>query len=147
MILRPIFVLLAAAALAACSEVSSNPPAGDGGAPPEVVAAARDWPLPGRDYRNSRATFDTRIDSTTIASLAQAWKVDLPGVGGYGNASTTPLVLGDTVYVQDLTSVTRAIDLATGAVRWKTPAWGPTIGPTASPSAGARCSRTRVPTG
>ncbi|MFM8409836.1 MAG: PQQ-binding-like beta-propeller repeat protein [Alphaproteobacteria bacterium] len=123
------FAFLLALALAACSEVSSNPPAGDGGAPPEVVAAARDWPLPGRDYRNSRATFDTRIDSRTIASVAQAWKVDMPGAGGYGNASTTPLVLGDTVYVEDLTSVTRAIDLATGAVRWKTQAYGPTIGP------------------
>ena len=126
---RAPLVLFALVTLAACSQVESGTPAGESGAPPEVVAAARDWPLPGRDYRNSRASFDTAIDSSNVARLAPAWKVDLPGTGGYGNAATTPLILGDTVYLEDLTSVVRAIDLATGAVRWQTAPGGATIGP------------------
>lgn len=42
----------------------------------------------------------------------------LPGPGIYGNAASGPIVLGDTVLVQDLSSTLRAIDLATGKVRW-----------------------------
>ena len=42
----------------------------------------------------------------------------IPGAGAYGNASSTPLIVGDTVYVQDLGSNVKAIDLATGAVKW-----------------------------
>jgi glucose dehydrogenase len=84
-----------------------------------VAAHSDDWPLPGRDYRNTRATSDSSIDSSTVASLGVAWEVPLPGGIAYGNASTTPLILGDTVYVQDLTSNVRAIDRATGALRWE----------------------------
>lgn len=42
----------------------------------------------------------------------------MPGASAYGNASTTPLIVGDTVYVQDLQSNVRAIDLTSGTVRW-----------------------------
>lgn len=114
---------------AACDDQRVGPAPADRGAPPEVVAAARDWPLPGRDYRNSRATRDSRISRATVAGLRPAWQVPLPGGIGYGNAATVPLVLGDTVYIEDLTSVVRAIDFATGAIRWQTPPGGANIGP------------------
>jgi glucose dehydrogenase len=108
--------ILALGALA-CSSGGSSP-ASDA-IPPEVVANEKDWPLPGRDYRNSRATEDSTIDASTVASLRVAWEAPLPGSGAYGNASTTPLILGDTVFVQDLTSNVHAIDRATGAIRWR----------------------------
>jgi glucose dehydrogenase len=110
------FVLLAAGLAAACSDAPRG--ALDAAIPPEVRQHASDWPLPGRDYANSRATTDSPIDASNVATLAPAWQVPLPGRGSYGNAATTPLIAGDTVYVQDLNCNVRAVDRATGAVRW-----------------------------
>jgi glucose dehydrogenase len=113
-------------AITACSGGSD----GDGGpspstsagrttvAPPEVTQARADWPLPGRDYDNSRSQPDAAVDSTNVARLEEVWRVPLPGAAAFGNASSAPIVVGDTVYVQDLQSNVRAVDLATGRVRW-----------------------------
>jgi glucose dehydrogenase len=106
--------------LAATSGIAAGASDGrDTGVPPEVRRHARDWPLPGRDYANSRATTHSTIDSSTVSRLEVAWEVPLPGRGAYGNAATTPLILGDTVYLQDLTGTVRAIDRSTGRVRWQ----------------------------
>jgi glucose dehydrogenase len=86
--------------------------------PPEVTEHANDWPLPGRDYANSRARTDSTITAANIDRLEVAWSVPLPGAAAFGNAATTPLIVGDTVYVQDLQSNVRAIALANGRVRW-----------------------------
>ncbi|HZR81125.1 MAG TPA: PQQ-binding-like beta-propeller repeat protein [Candidatus Binatia bacterium] len=107
-----------ALAAAACADRTLAPPVDDA-VPPEVRAAASDWPLPGRDYRNSRATFDSPIRASSFGRLAVAWEAVLPARGAYGAASTTPLVLGDTVYIQDLQSDVLALDRATGAERWR----------------------------
>lgn len=120
-----VFVAIALV-IAACS---GNDDSADSGAarsndpgvavvPPEVADAEADWPLPGRDYANSRARSDSVITADNVADLEVAWSVPLPGAAAFGNASTTPLVLGDTVYVQDLQSNVYAIDLATGELRW-----------------------------
>jgi alcohol dehydrogenase (cytochrome c) len=92
---------------------------GESGVPPEVRKHADDWPLPGRDYRNSRSTTHSSIDSKTIGRLEVAWETPLPGAGAYGNLSTTPLIVGNAVYIQDLTGTVTAIDRDTGAVRWR----------------------------
>jgi len=111
-------LVLSFLACTACADRQlSSPP--DEAIPPEVRASARDWPLPGRDYANSRATADSAIDSSTVSRLEVAWATELPGRGAYGAASTTPLVLGDTVYIQDLQSNVLAIDRASGALRWQ----------------------------
>ncbi len=86
--------------------------------PPEVASHAAQWPLPGRDYDNSRARADSTITAANIGQLKPAWSVPLPGSSAYGNASTTPVIIGQTVFVQDLGSNVRAIDLSTGTVRW-----------------------------
>ncbi|MBY0277527.1 PQQ-binding-like beta-propeller repeat protein [Candidatus Binatia bacterium] len=111
------FVVVLLALASACSDAprASAP----SGVPPEVAQYADDWALPGRDYLNSRATRDSSIDKSTIAQLAVAWRVDLSGRGAYGNISTTPLIAGDTVYLQDLSSRVSALDRETGAVRWQ----------------------------
>ncbi len=98
---------------------AASPGRGNGGIPPEVRRHARDWPLPGRDYDNSRSTTHSTIDSSTISRLEVAWEVPLPGRGAAGNAATTPLIVGKTVYVQDLTGTVRAIDRRSGRVRWQ----------------------------
>ncbi len=108
---------LLAALLVGCSDRGATPP--DPGIPPEVLAHADDWPLPGRDYSNSRATSHSTISSANVARLGVAWEANLPARGvAYGSAATTPLILGDTVYVQDLSSNVMAVDRETGATRW-----------------------------
>ena len=125
--LRGIALFALVALASACSDASRSTV--DPNVPPEVVAYADDWPLPGRDYLNSRATFDSSIDSTNVATLTPAWQVPLPGAGGYGNAATTPIIAGDRIYIQDLSSNVRAIDRETGALRWAREYGGFVIGP------------------
>jgi outer membrane protein assembly factor BamB len=98
---------------------SGNSAATNPGVPPEVAQSLQEWPLPGRDYNNSRYTKDSPIDSTNVSKLQQAWKVELPGlVFAYGILSTVPLIVGGTVYVEDTNSGVRAIELASGRVKW-----------------------------
>ncbi len=98
--------------------------------PPEVGSFEADWPLPGRDYANSRAVPDSAITTGSVGRLTEVWRAEIPGQGAIGNASTTPLVLGDRVLVQDLDSNVRAFDRAGGELLWETEVEGGlTIGP------------------
>ncbi|MDI6876560.1 MAG: fasciclin domain-containing protein [Methanomicrobiales archaeon] len=88
------------------------------GAPPEVVQYAEDWPLPNRDYSNTRATNDSSIDASNVDQLGLAWTFEINATGQFGGASSNPLILGDTVYFQDLFGNTYALDFETGDVLW-----------------------------
>lgn len=94
------------------------------GAPAEFSEHPGDWVLPGRDYDNSRATTDSGITTTTVSELEVAWTAKLQG-----SLSTVPLVVGDTIYVQDGAGEIVALDRANGNERWKTTAYGSMIGP------------------
>ena len=96
------------------SNAATNP-----GVPPEVAQALSEWPLPGRDYNNSRYTQDSTINSSNVSKLQQAWRVELSGlVIAYGMCSTVPIIAGGTVYIEDTYSSVRAIELASGKVKW-----------------------------
>lgn len=97
--------------------------------PPEAVAHAADWPLPGRDLANSRAVLDSPITTETVRRLTEVWRAPLDGMGGLGNAATTPLILGDRVLVQDLSSNVRSFDRATGELVWETRVDQTSVGP------------------
>jgi outer membrane protein assembly factor BamB len=86
--------------------------------PPEVADHAEDWPLPNKDYENTRATVDSAITSKNILDLGVAWSFSIPGIGAYGAASSNPIIVGDVVYFQDLRCNVFALDLETGDVRW-----------------------------
>jgi outer membrane protein assembly factor BamB len=89
--------------------------------PPEVAQYAKDWPLPGRDYANTRSTLDSSINSTNIAQLGAAWVYNIPsGQSTFGSISTTPIIMGNTVYIQDIGNNVFALDLATGRQIWQT---------------------------
>ncbi len=88
--------------------------------PEEVMMHESDWPLPNRDYANTRATEDAEIDSSNVSELGVAWSYQLqPGLGAFGSASTTPIILGNDVYVQDLGNNIHKLDLATGEIKWR----------------------------
>lgn len=88
--------------------------------PPEVEQAAGEWPLANRDYANTRAALDAEISSENVDSLEVAWAFDIPGVGAWGGAATTPLIASGVVYFQDLESNVFALDFETGEVIWET---------------------------
>ena len=97
--------------------------------PPEVEQYASDWPLPNHDYANTRANFDAEIDSSNVDTLEPAWFFDIPGVAAFGGAASNPLILGERVIFQDLTSNVFALDLQTGDVIWEHIYDLPVLGP------------------
>jgi len=87
--------------------------------PPEVSGDTSGWPLPNRDYANTRAALGSAITAANVDELGIAWSLPIPGASTYGSAATNPIVLGDTVFFQDLESNLFALDRQTGAVRWE----------------------------
>jgi outer membrane protein assembly factor BamB len=122
-------VMAVALVAAACSSgtddgtaaTTSTVPAG---APAELTTASADWVLPGHDYDNSRAASGSTIDASTIRDLGKAWAYDVQG-----SLSTVPLIVGDTVYLQDGSGRVSALDRGTGEPRWESEAYGLNIGP------------------
>ena len=70
--------------------------------PPEAVKYANDWPMANHDYSNTREYKGTGIDSSNVAKLGVAWSLPIKGVSEWGAATTNPIILGSTVYFQDL---------------------------------------------
>jgi len=97
--------------------------------PPEVAQHAKDWPLPNKDYGNTRATTDSSISSTNVKSLKVAWSMPINATGLFGSASSNPLIIGDAVFFQDLSSNVFSLKLENGALNWKRIYNLSTIGP------------------
>jgi glucose dehydrogenase/plastocyanin len=87
--------------------------------PPEIVQHADEWPLPHKDYNNSRATTDVAINASNVNTLRVTWTFRIPGVGPYGAAASNPVILNDTVYFQDLDSNIFALRLQNGGTVWE----------------------------
>src|SRR3954470_20783680 len=89
------------------------------GVPPEIDMYRDDWPLPNRDYENTRATFKSAIDSSNVTDLTEAWQRKIePAVGPFGSVTSNPLILGDTIYLQDMSSHVHCLNRETGEPRW-----------------------------
>ncbi|MDY7101266.1 MAG: PQQ-binding-like beta-propeller repeat protein [Actinomycetota bacterium] len=98
-------------------------------APADAAPADSDtWALPNRDLWNGRANPDTRIGSATIDGLAERWRLELAG-RPLGSASSTPIVVDDTVYYGDTGASVYALDRTTGELRWQVDGAGGGPGP------------------
>jgi outer membrane protein assembly factor BamB len=122
-----IFLALLLTVIILAAGCVSNPPSGVGssgpgtaGIPPEVSQYGKDWPLPMRDYESTRWTTDSSISSATVQNLEVTWMMPITASGTFGGASTNPLIMGDTVYFQDLLGRLFSIDRQTGTVNWMT---------------------------
>ena len=115
--LAPVAVLLAAGAVASTGLASSS--AARGAPPPEFAEFAGQWPAHNLDLSNTRSTTASPIDSSNVSKLAAKWRFKLTGAGAFGAFSSAPIVLGNTVYLQDLSSNVYALNRETGKVRWK----------------------------
>jgi len=92
-----------------------------GATPPEISQYSQDWPLSNQDYSNTRATTNSTINSSNVATLGAAWVHNVPsGLSTFGSISTNPIIMGDTVYIQDMGNNVFALDLATGELKWQT---------------------------
>jgi outer membrane protein assembly factor BamB len=116
--LAALIMILSMIMLGACTQTPSSTSA-PSPIPPEVTQYARDWPLPNKDYHNTRATMDSIINAGNVNTLGIAWAVPIPGIGLFGAASSTPLILGNNIYFQDLGNNILALDLASGTTRWQ----------------------------
>ncbi len=97
--------------------------------PPEWAANASGWPAHNRDLGNTRATTRTPIDARTVAGLKVAWRFAIQGTSSFGAFASTPIALGDTIYLQDLNSNVYALARATGRLRWRHAFDQPNVGP------------------
>jgi alcohol dehydrogenase (cytochrome c) len=86
-------------------------------------AVAAGWTLPGANLQNTRDVASP-ITSSNVARLGVAWCVPVESTGAAKSAgisdgiSTTPVVVGGVVYLQDMESNVMAVKLATGKVLW-----------------------------
>jgi len=126
-----LLLLLMAAAIVLCAGCTQAPGGGTptptpasggsvGSVPSEVTQYEKDWPLPMRNYESTRSTTDSSISSATIQNLEVTWMMPITASGVFGGASSNPLIMGNTVYFQDLLGRLFSIDRQTGAVNWMT---------------------------
>lgn len=97
--------------------------------PPETEALSGNWPVPQGDLAGTRNAVDTSIDSSTIGELEVAWTFDITAPGFFGSITAQPIVVDDTVYIQDMRSNIFALDKTTGETKWEAPFDVGSIGP------------------
>ena len=79
-----------------------------------------DWPSTNHDLASTRATVDSSIDSGSVRTLRPVWRFRFrirPRESGV--FTSNPVVVGDTVYLQDMESNVFALDRDNGRVRWE----------------------------
>lgn len=89
-------------------------------ADPSLMAAGTDWPAYGGTYSARRFSPLAQITPANVKQLERAWVYhtrDLPDEK-YG-AETTPLMVGDTLYLCTGMNILIALDPATGRERWR----------------------------
>jgi outer membrane protein assembly factor BamB/cytochrome c5 len=124
--IRILLLSFVALALASCG--GSNKSGVPKGAPDELSSFSDEWPAPNQDLGNRRVA-TSKIDSGNVDQLGVAWTIPINGGGTFGNYASTPIVADGVVYTQDLTSNVKAIDLATGQVKWSKDYNAPDVGP------------------
>ena len=87
--------------------------------PPELTQYAADWPVPMGNLAGTRAAANAAITAANVAQLQVVWRFPIEATSAYGGMSATPLIVGDTVYVQDMQSNVSALDRNDGAVTWE----------------------------
>jgi glucose dehydrogenase len=97
--------------------------------PPELTEYAEDWPAFQGNLSSDRAARGSTITSENVGQLDVAWTFSSPNTAGYGSFTSSPLVLGDVVYIQDTVGTVFALDRASGETIWTRPYNVPSVGP------------------
>ncbi|MDX6487206.1 MAG: quinohemoprotein ethanol dehydrogenase [Gaiellaceae bacterium] len=97
------------------------------------------WPSANGDRTSHRASTTTLLDARTMPNLRVRWRFRLRmDRKHFGAITSNPIIRGDTVYLQDSTSSVYALDVGTGAVRWKHTLAAPNDGPNGVAVSGSR---------
>ena len=103
----------------------------DAASPSSAKAGAAkpgEWPLPGADQQNTR-NVPGPITSANVTTLKKGWTVPIKATGAFGAYATTPIIVGGTVYTQDINSNVYSINLKSGKVNWFKKYNSPSVGP------------------
>jgi outer membrane protein assembly factor BamB len=89
-----------------------------------AAAATGSWADPNGDLANTRDATGSRISSSNVASLREAWTFKLSGtaatgVSYAGSLAAAPVVVDGVVYLQDLYANVYAVSLGTGKLKWE----------------------------
>jgi glucose dehydrogenase len=109
-------LLLSTLGMTTCSATSTMANCGPSGRSGTLTDA---WLQANYDYANTRDATSSLISSQNVNRLCLAWTFPISGVSHSGAMATAPIVVNDTVYLQDLQSNVYAIDLQSGALKWK----------------------------
>jgi outer membrane protein assembly factor BamB len=104
-------VLVATAIIAAACGPGTTPTTGG--------SVSADWAQANHDLSNTRAATGSPISSANVHQLGVDWSFKVAGSAVYGLLSTSPIVVNQTAYLQDLNSNVYAIDLNSGALKWE----------------------------
>jgi outer membrane protein assembly factor BamB len=125
-----VLTILVVALLAGCGGGSSTASGGGGSNAEEGSTQVSEEPAyPGVDLANSRFVSGGPINRESTPKLKLAWKVPSAAQSTYGAYSSSPVVSGGIVYMQDLESNVAAFDLETGELIWETKMEEPDQGP------------------
>lgn len=97
--------------------------------PPEFTDAETNWPTEHGNLQGTRAAAGSSISTESIGQLGVGWRLPLEAAGTYGAVTAAALVVGDTVYLQDMQSNIHAIDKESGDVKWTATYDIGTVGP------------------
>jgi len=87
--------------------------------PPELTASQTDWAVEGGNLSMTREALGSSIQASTVAQLGVGWKTEIKVNSAYGSMSANPIVVGDMLYMQDMTSNVLALNKETGEQIWK----------------------------
>jgi glucose dehydrogenase len=83
-----------------------------------AAGSSSTWRWPGADLSNTRDV-KSPINAKNVSSLGRAWNVPIKAQGVFGAYATTPVVVGGTMYTQDLASNVFAINPTSGKILWE----------------------------
>jgi outer membrane protein assembly factor BamB len=128
-----VLTVLVVALLAGCGggspSSSESPSGGNTTAEGGGGAAGQEAAYSGVDLANSRFVSGGSINRESAPKLKLAWKVPSEAQSTYGAYSSSPVVSGGIVYMQDLESNVAAFNLETGEQIWETKMEEPDQGP------------------
>lgn len=87
--------------------------------PPELSASQTDWAVEGGNLSMTREALGSSIQASSVAQLGVGWKTEIKVNSAYGSMSANPIVVGNMLYMQDMTSNVWALNKETGEQIWK----------------------------
>lgn len=97
--------------------------------PPEFTDDETNWPTEHGNLQGTRAAAGSSISSDVIDQLGVGWRLPVEAAGTYGAITSAPVIVGDTVFLQDMQSNIWSIDKQSGEVNWTAEYNIGTVGP------------------